>query len=167
MHMAKGRVSRRKRVTEADAVGPNLAAFLEGRAAPELVRVVTALATAAIPIAALIRRGPLAASPLAAAVCLNPDGDAQKALDLFADKAFAQGLGGAGARGLASEERAAPAELDRHGRFLVTLDLLDGSSNIDVNVTIGSIFPCSMRPMPLASRRALSCSPAIASARLE
>ena len=126
-------------MTDADALGQDLAAFLQGRTPPELARVVTSVANAAIPIASLIRRGPFAPS-LAAAVGANSDGDVQKALDIFADKAFEEGLRGGGVRGLASEERDAPTELDAEGRFLVTLDPLDGSSNIDVNVTIGSIF---------------------------
>ena len=38
-------------MTEADALGQDLATFLDGRASAELARVVTALAAAAIPTA--------------------------------------------------------------------------------------------------------------------
>ena len=53
------------------------------------------------------RRGPLAGE-LGAAVGANTDGDIQKALDLFADAAFAAALKRASVRALASEEREVP-----------------------------------------------------------
>ncbi len=99
-----------------------------------------AFARAAIPVAHLIRRGPLAGAMDAAVGAANPDGDAQKALDLFADKAFEQGLRGCGVRAFVSEERDAPTIVDPEGALLVAIDPLDGSSNIDANVTIGTIF---------------------------
>ena len=99
-----------------------------------------AFAEAAIPVAHLIRRGPLAGAMEVAVGAANPDGDAQKALDLFADKAFEQGLRGCGVRALVSEKRDAPTILDPEGELLVALDPLDGSSNIDANISIGSIF---------------------------
>ncbi len=41
---------------------------------------------------------------------------------------------------LASEESETPIPLDPHGRVVVAVDPLDGSSNIDTNVSIGTIF---------------------------
>ncbi len=111
----------------------------------ELGAIVLALAGAAAPLAARIARGPLGGE-LGAAVGANTDGDIQKALDLYADAAFETALKGASVRALASEEREAPSPLNPGGKYLVAIDPLDGSSNIDVNVTIGSIF--SVLPAP-------------------
>lgn len=70
----------------------------------------------------------------------NSDGDGQKALDVMADEAFAGALHGTGVRYYASEEREAVTELDPAGSLALAIDPLDGSSNIDVNVSIGTIF---------------------------
>lgn len=70
----------------------------------------------------------------------NADGDSQTALDVAADGLFRAALARAGVRWYASEEQDAVVELDPAGAFGVALDPLDGSSNIDVNVAIGSIF---------------------------
>lgn len=71
---------------------------------------------------------------------LNSDGDRQKALDVIADEAFRDALAEAGLRHYASEELAEPIELAGSGEIAVAIDPLDGSSNIDVNVSIGTIF---------------------------
>ncbi|MBV1704129.1 MAG: class 1 fructose-bisphosphatase, partial [Hyphomicrobiales bacterium] len=57
-----------------------------------------------------------------------------------ADALFTEALHGAGVRALLSEEKPTPVALDAHGKWLVAMDPLDGSSNIDVNVSIGTIF---------------------------
>ena len=98
-----------------------------------------ALAEASLPVAHLIRRGSLGGA-LDAAVGPAHDGIAQKALDVFADKSFVDGLRGSGVRGVVSEERDDPVAIDRDGTLLVAIDPLDGSSNIDANVTIGTVF---------------------------
>ena len=127
-------------MTEIETIGQDLGEFLSRHGAPEPARVVKAFARAAIPVAHLIRRGPLAGAMEAVVGAVNPDGDAQKALDLFADKTFEQGLRGCGVRAFVSEERDAPTIVDPEGALLVAIDPLDGSSNIDANVSIGSIF---------------------------
>lgn len=70
----------------------------------------------------------------------NADGDDQKALDLIADAAFLAALPGSGVRFYASEEQEAAIELDPSGGLALAIDPLDGSSNIAVNVSIGTIF---------------------------
>jgi len=70
----------------------------------------------------------------------NADGDGQTALDLLADASFRAGLAGAGVRHYASEEQEAVLELDAAGELAVAIDPLDGSSNIAVNVSVGTIF---------------------------
>src|SRR5262249_28599885 len=57
---------------------------------------------------------------------------------------------------MASEEDAEPIVVPRdreHGRYVVVFDPLDGSSNIDVNVSVGTIFSILRRePDPTGSR---------------
>lgn len=67
-------------------------------------------------------------------------GDAQKALDIIADKAFRTALAGSDVRFLVSEEQEAALTLNPDGGLALAIDPLDGSSNIDVNAPIGSIF---------------------------
>lgn len=77
---------------------------------------------------------------LAEARGTNADGDGQKALDVIADEMFCTALRGAGVRWLASEEQEQALALDPQGSLAVAIDPLDGSSNIDTNVSIGTIF---------------------------
>ena len=86
-----------------------------------------------------IARGPLGGQ-LAATVGDNADGDRQKALDVLADEAFARDLAGTGVRWYASEEQEGVVELDPRGTLALAIDPLDGSSNIETNVSIGTIF---------------------------
>ncbi len=127
-------------MTESETIGQDLGAFLDGQGVPELALALKAIAEASIAVGHCIRGGRLAGGMAAAVGAVNPDGDAQKALDLFADAAFARGLRGCGVRAFVSEERDAPTLLDPEGALLVALDPLDGSSNIDANVSIGTIF---------------------------
>ena len=87
----------------------------------------------------LIARGPLGGS-LGDEVGTNSGGDGQKALDVIADEAFAKALVGSGVRYYASEELEEVVELDSSGTLALAIDPLDGSSNINVNVSIGTIF---------------------------
>ncbi|MFT4151324.1 MAG: class 1 fructose-bisphosphatase [Paracoccaceae bacterium] len=70
----------------------------------------------------------------------NADGDTQKALDVIADEAFRIALQDSAIRFLASEEQDGILELNPAGTLALAIDPLDGSSNIAVNVSIGSIF---------------------------
>ncbi|MBA3648042.1 MAG: class 1 fructose-bisphosphatase [Chitinophagales bacterium] len=75
----------------------------------------------------------------------NSTGDEVKKLDIFANEQFISALQVSGeCCGLASEEleKYTPitGEESRNAKYVVTLDPLDGSSNIDVNVAIGTIF---------------------------
>ena len=120
-------------------IGEDLDAFLNANTQGDVARVLSALAKASLPLVHLIRRGRLAGA-LDAAVGPAHDGFGQKALDLFADEAFVNGLKGAGVRGVVSEERDDPVAIDADGTLLVAIDPLDGSSNIDANIAIGTFF---------------------------
>lgn len=70
----------------------------------------------------------------------NVSGDEVKKLDIYANDTFKYILSkGDNAIGLASEEEEGVIQCPP-GKYLVAFDPLDGSSNIDANVSIGSIF---------------------------
>jgi fructose-1,6-bisphosphatase I len=119
-------------------IGTHLDAFLAIHAARGLAGVLRATAESARLLAHLIRRGDLAGSHHAP-VGPAHDGVAQKALDVIADDMFMRGLKGAGVRAAVSEERNEPVVLDADGTFLVAIDPLDGSNNIDANTSIGAL----------------------------
>ena len=86
----------------------------------------------------------------------NVQGEIQKNLDVLSDRAFINtfSMGGLIA-GIASEENEDPIGIDPQegsGRFLAIFDPLDGSSNIDVNVSVGSIFSVLRAPEGRAPR---------------
>ncbi len=99
-------------------------------------------------IAANVRRAGLA-GVLGPAGRQNVQGEAVQKLDVLANQALLEVLGGRGNVGvLASEENEEPVVVrqDRqHGRYVVVFDPLDGSSNIDVNVSVGTIFSILQR----------------------
>ncbi len=74
----------------------------------------------------------------------NVQGEAVQKLDVLANQALLHCLGNRGnVAVMASEENASPVVVERdraHGRYVVVFDPLDGSSNIDVNVSVGTIF---------------------------
>ncbi len=104
-----------------------------------LLPIVVALCDVATRLARLIARGEIGQT-LGAEVGENTDGDAQKALDVIADEMFADALKGCGVRWYASEEKDSAVAIDPAGGYAIAIDPLDGSSNIDVNISIGSIF---------------------------
>ncbi len=106
----------------------------------ELMPVMLALCDVSQKLAQTIADGPLAGDDLAAAVGTNLGGDGQKALDLIADDAYAEALKSTEVRWYASEEQDEVVELNPNGSLALAIDPLDGSSNIDVNVSIGTIF---------------------------
>jgi fructose-1,6-bisphosphatase len=74
----------------------------------------------------------------------NSQGETQKKLDVLANEAIVGACEWGGLlAGLASEELDEPYEIPaeyRKGQYLLVFDPLDGSSNTDVNVSVGTIF---------------------------
>lgn len=71
----------------------------------------------------------------------NVQGECQKKLDIISNDLIKDCLAAIpSVRGMASEEEADPVPANNDGKFLVLFDPLDGSSNIDINVTVGTIF---------------------------
>lgn len=108
-------------------------------ASGEVAEVLNAIAIESVSVSKIIALGALG-SVLDAAVGTNSDGDGQKALDVIADEAFAKRLSQTPVRWLASEEREEVTDLNPTGSLAVAIDPLDGSSNIETNVSIGTIF---------------------------
>ena len=91
----------------------------------------------------------------------NVHGENVQKLDHFANQALLHCLGTRGSVAvMASEENEEPIVVDRdreHGRYVVVFDPLDGSSNIDVNVSVGTIFSVLRRePDPGRNRDPLA-----------
>ena len=85
---------------------------------------------------------------------LNIQGETQQKLDIFADKTFIEALRSSGeCCGIATEENQNEIvftdNLSKKGKYVVCIDPLDGSSNIDYNVSVGSIFSIYRRLSPM------------------
>ena len=71
----------------------------------------------------------------------NVQGEEQQKLDVLANIRFIRALTKGGeACGIISEEDEHFTDLKNDGKYVIAIDPLDGSSNIDVNVSIGTIF---------------------------
>jgi fructose-1,6-bisphosphatase I len=84
---------------------------------------------------------------------VNIQGENQQKLDVFADKVFIDALLASGeCCGVATEENQNEIvftdKFARKGNYVVCMDPLDGSSNIDYNVSVGSIFSIYRRISP-------------------
>jgi len=84
---------------------------------------------------------------------VNIQGENQQKLDVFADKVFIDALLASGeCCGVATEENQNEIvftdKFARKGNYIVCMDPLDGSSNIDYNVSVGSIFSIYRRITP-------------------
>jgi fructose-1,6-bisphosphatase I len=106
---------------------------------------------------ALLRpAGPAITTPAATAPAgsVNVHGEVQKPLDLIANEIMLRTCEyGGQLRGMASEEMEEPYPIPRQyprGRYLLVFDPLDGSSNIDVNLTVGTIFSILRAPEGVA-----------------
>jgi fructose-1,6-bisphosphatase I len=82
---------------------------------------------------------------------LNPSGERQKAIDVFSNEVFAEALTETGVVAeVASEEMEEPAE--GKGKLSVAMDPLDGSSNVETNNPLGSIFGFYSSRLPCSGR---------------
>ncbi|MGY0197276.1 class 1 fructose-bisphosphatase [Leptothrix sp. BB-4] len=81
---------------------------------------------------------------------VNVQGEVQKKLDVLSNEVFVRMNEWAGhLAGMASEEMEAPCQIPAQyprGKYLLVFDPLDGSSNIDVNVSVGSVFSILRAP---------------------
>jgi fructose-1,6-bisphosphatase I len=81
----------------------------------------------------------------------NVQGEVQQKLDIIANDLLIEGVQTCKSlAGLASEEMELPLSVQGTGDYLLLFDPLDGSSNIDVNVSIGTIFSVLQKQDPTA-----------------
>ena len=131
-----------------EQIGESLRGHLLGvggnkRTDPGLTSVLLELATAATAIAREVNRAGLVGI-LGRTDQRNVHGETVQKLDVYANDLLVERLRASGVVcGIASEESEdviAPSAAGKESKYLVYFDPLDGSSNIDVNVSIGTIF---------------------------
>lgn len=114
-------------------------------ASGELSRLLSDIAIAAKVVSKDVRRAGLLENFLGSQGSTNVQGEEQQKLDVIADQQFINIFKAGGeVCGIASEENEDfmpfQSEFSKKGKYVVLFDPLDGSSNIDVNVSIGTIF---------------------------
>jgi len=118
----------------------------------EFSRLLSAIRLASKIVSQQVNKAGLLSNILGAAGSDNIQGEAQQKLDVFANDQFIKALT---ARkvicGIASEENDDFISINEEGSYIVAMDPLDGSSNIDVNVSIGTIFSIYKRISPVGS----------------
>jgi len=162
--------SRRKRPPRAwekmYAAHPRWGAQLRQQpATAPLAQTIEAIAGAGLVLAEKLRRARLE-DVIGEAGAVNVQGEAQQKLDVLADDLLREKLSRCPeVAAYASEEQAQPQLLGANGCYCVLSDPLDGSSNIDVAVPVGTIFgvlPCGEGFAPEAALlqpgRALLCA---------
>jgi fructose-1,6-bisphosphatase I len=118
----------------------------------QLTRLLTDIGVASKIVNHQVNRAGLAGI-LGEAGSVNIQDEAQQKLDVFADLTFMRILSAGGSvAGIGSEEQDEPIECGdegKAGKYIVLIDPLDGSSNVDVNVSIGTIFSIHRRKTPM------------------
>ena len=115
-------------------------AFEQSQVDSQLVSVVDSITITCKNIAERLRGGALSGL-YGSAERENVQGEVQKKLDVISNDLLKQALlANRNVAGIASEEEKQAIAGNAEGRYLVTFDPLDGSSNIDINVTVGTIF---------------------------
>lgn len=126
-----------------DANAPTLSRYVMSQTTDsELVLLLSTLATSFKMIASAVRKAGVA-QLYGLAGEVNSTGDDQKKLDVLSNDMMINALVHSGVCNiLVSEENEEPIYVpaDKSGRFCVAFDPLDGSSNIDCNVSVGTIF---------------------------
>ena len=109
----------------------------------DLRLLIETIARACKAISVRVNKGALSDS-LGSAMTKNVHGEAQKTLDVLSNEILLEANEwGGNLAALASEEMEDPRPIPTHyprGEYLLLFDPLDGSSNIDVNISVGTIF---------------------------
>src|ERR1700733_4932051 len=133
-------------MTSCPTLGEHLAAWAqEAPRAAAIADTVNALAQVCASISQLVGSGALAGG-LGTTGGKHGAGEYQKELDERAHQMLVEGLRDAPVAAVASEEMAEPVELAPAVTLLVAIDPLDGSSNIDTNVSVATIFSVLRAP---------------------
>jgi len=126
----------------------------------ELSALLSSLRLAAKVVNAQINKSGLVDDIIGSVGTENIQGEAQQKLDVYANQVFINSLE---ARhlvcGIASEEEDSyvtfESDVNDNGKYILLIDPLDGSSNIDVNVSVGTIFSIYRRVTPPGSKAEL------------
>ncbi|EPK7424523.1 class 1 fructose-bisphosphatase [Acinetobacter baumannii] len=112
----------------------------KGNLTPELAQVIDTIAATCKTIDQALQKGALAGI-LGSAGNENVQGETQKKLDVISNDYLIDALKvHPHVGGLASEELDDFTPAQENGEYLVLFDPLDGSSNIDINMCVGTIF---------------------------
>jgi fructose-1,6-bisphosphatase I len=115
----------------------------KGKIDSELATVISSISLACKQIAAAVGRSGISSLTGVAGTGENVQGEEQKKLDVISNDIFCNCLRMSGRTGvIASEEEATPVAVEEtdSGNYIVVFDPLDGSSNIDAGISVGSIF---------------------------
>ena len=112
---------------------------LDGVTRRAVADTIAVLAEASVAMSELVGKGDLAGS-LGRVTARAGEFDEQKEIDVIANTAIIDAIKTVPVAALASEELSEPVILDAKAPLLVATDPLDGSSNVDANISFGMIF---------------------------
>ncbi len=123
---------------------------LQGERRDALALILKDVISACKKIAMAIDKGALTGN-MGSLASENVQGEVQKALDVISNDIFFEaGLQSGYVAGMVSEELDSPVEIAeqyrRNGQYLLLFDPLDGSSNVNVNISVGTIFSILKSP---------------------
>lgn len=147
---ASRRADQVERASQATTLQRHAAARTAAREAPQVAGLVNEIAYAAKLVGREVRRAAIAGR-LGTVGSANVSGDAQKELDLVANRIFLDCLDATGlVAAVVSEEldEAQPQHCRDEAPYFVCLDPIDGSSNLKVGTSLGSIFGVYRRTRP-------------------
>lgn len=118
-----------------------LAQHLQGEHSEALNMILGDIAVAVKQIAIAIDAGAIAGN-MGSLATENVQGEVQKTLDVLTNDIFIEAIQKSGyVAGMVSEELIDPVKLTvKNGQYLICVDPLDGSSNVNVNISVGTIF---------------------------
>jgi len=126
-----------------------LTQFLVGRQQKDVINadlrlLLETIARACKAISTRVNKGALADGGLSSTENTNIQGEVQKKLDVLSNEILLEAnVWGGNLAAFASEEVEKPVAITepyKRGEYLLLIDPLDGSSNIDVNISVGTIF---------------------------
>jgi fructose-1,6-bisphosphatase I len=119
----------------------------------ELSRLLSHIGLAAKIVNNKINKAGLETNIIGCSENINIQGEIQQKLDIFANETFTKAIQASGiVCGIVSEEEdeivVFDDELSLEGKYVICMDPLDGSLNVDVNVSVGTIFSIYRRISP-------------------
>ena len=118
----------------------------------EFSRLLSAIRLASKIVSQQVNKAGLLSNIVGAVGTENVQGEAQQKLDVYANDQFIKALTKRKVVcGIASEENDDFISINSEGTYIIAMDPLDGSSNIDVNVSIGTIFSIYKRVSPVGT----------------